>query len=603
MLTDAKRKSEEGPKTSQCAGLAEMPATNQPLWADPRALWCSYADRVGRSRPGAPCPDFLTICPAKTGTTWLAYHLARHSSIYVPPEKELSYFIARWRSQNIDWYAEQFAPAGRRLKGESTPGYAFLPSFAIQLIQRMNPRLKLIFLARRLPERAWSQARHSYRYGESTFRGITVPFDQIPAAGLITEFLADHNLASADYPGALRRWLDFFPAEQFHVRYMEEAFAHPEDYIRDVLRFLGVGDGLPPGDLTAPVHKGIDASMPRWAAAFLESLFARRHQETEALLEAVFGLNPVWRPPEPAAHEPLWLEDLPEAWRISLHDGAFHAVSLENGERMCSDFLDDVRNQIGRRYGRRPPVPGLSPEDQRLTAILDVAQRDIEKGGLSLVGSVQGFSIVRWQNRFWGVRQSLGHVDITVGEEELTRRYRPTDVFATDTRAEVEAQIEAIEARGAVESLISRLADVRHCLAGIAESLSGIAVAQSALQSVAAAISQHAALAPGSLFLRSVDGPKNENRPLLPVNVCSAEIGLVEGDEWHFRRASLDVAESRRDVCTALAAIHDEVSKVELRLRRDLRGVQDLLALHAKELEVLEQSCPTWLREIFRQQR
>src|ERR1039458_6861035 len=164
------------------------------------ADWLSFAERIGSPREGARFPDFLGIGPTKTGTTWLARHLSQHPHIFVPAEKETGYFTHGWRLRQIDTYEEMFKEAGDRLKGELTPGYALLPSLAIRYIQQLNPQLKLIFLARRLAERASSQTRHSYRHYEMTFRNrTTAGFEELRNAELVADFVADYAVASSDY--------------------------------------------------------------------------------------------------------------------------------------------------------------------------------------------------------------------------------------------------------------------------------------------------------------------------------------------------------------------------------------------------------------------
>jgi hypothetical protein len=410
------------------------------------AAWFSFSERVGSPCPDGPLPDFLTICPAKTGTTWLAHHLGRHPDIYVPPEKELHYFNRRWRVESVDQYQKHFIEAGSQLKGEMTPPYALLPSVAIRDIQRLNPRLKLIFLARRLPERAWSQTRHCFRHYELTFRNRIAPLSEFPAAALAVDFLSDYALTSADYEGILRRWMQFFPAEQFHVRYLEEATAHPEEYLRDVLGFLGAQEELPEGDLGTRINEGVKAALPAWAGRFLESLFARRQREIEAFLHRTFGLKPLWRPPESAALEPLLLEDRSGGWRVHLHEGAFEAIRLQSGDRIHSPFLGGIRLRIEEQDGM-PSAAAFPNDDQLLMRVLAELDRDLETASVRLLGSFQGFSVVHWKRWFFGIRQSLGPVDVTLGEDILRGRYSTDDFLVASSEREVEARIEAMESR------------------------------------------------------------------------------------------------------------------------------------------------------------
>src|ERR1035441_10230486 len=93
-------------------------------------------------------PDFMVISPGKTGTTWLAQHLARHPGIFVPPEKEARFFDNYWRFHDLNWYLDKYAGTMGRIRGDISPSYAWLPKYAIQLVRALNPHLKLIILAR-----------------------------------------------------------------------------------------------------------------------------------------------------------------------------------------------------------------------------------------------------------------------------------------------------------------------------------------------------------------------------------------------------------------------------------------------------------------------
>jgi Sulfotransferase domain len=48
-------------------------------------------------------PDFLVVSAPKTGSTWLAYNLACHPSIFVPPDKEIKYFSNFHEWLDLDW--------------------------------------------------------------------------------------------------------------------------------------------------------------------------------------------------------------------------------------------------------------------------------------------------------------------------------------------------------------------------------------------------------------------------------------------------------------------------------------------------------------------
>src|SRR5258708_40317216 len=100
-------------------------------------------DKLASLRPG-----FLVISPPKTGSTWLADNLRRHPEVFLPGVKEIKDFSCFHKALDLGWYLNHFAPAAGRLKGEASPCYALLPVEKIQLVRRLMPDGKLIFLMR-----------------------------------------------------------------------------------------------------------------------------------------------------------------------------------------------------------------------------------------------------------------------------------------------------------------------------------------------------------------------------------------------------------------------------------------------------------------------
>jgi hypothetical protein len=259
----------------------------------------SYREKVGAtvSEGRALIPDFLVISPPKTGTTWLAKHLTEHPQVFIPPEKEVRYFDVLWRFHEVNWYLNKFSPGSDHVKGEVSPQYAWLPEAAIQQIHDLNPNLKLIFIARRLPQRAWSHTRHCFRHREGAFRNCTGSFISLSHDEIMRDFLSDLSLTSSDYLGTIHRWMRFFPRTQFHVRYFEDVIAQPTDYLRDVYRFLNVDTEINCGrDLHEAINAGITARMPDWAEQIIADIYASRQLEVVSLLSDIFGLASPWSP-------------------------------------------------------------------------------------------------------------------------------------------------------------------------------------------------------------------------------------------------------------------------------------------------------------------
>jgi hypothetical protein len=64
---------------------------------------------------------------------------------------------------------------------------------------------------------------------------------------------------------------------------------------------------------------------------------------------------------------------------------------------------------------------------------------------------------VNWKKLSFGVRQSLGAIDVRLAEEMLGSRYSPNDLIVASSRGEVEARINAIEEARERANLLVRL--------------------------------------------------------------------------------------------------------------------------------------------------
>ena len=108
--------------------------------------------------------SFLVIGAQKAGTSWLHTMLRKHLQLWLPDCKELHFWD--WNhSKGLQWYSQQFFTSRNVLLeitnsqvflGEITPCYAVLKDHHIQEIKMLFPRVKIIFVAHNLVDRAWS---------------------------------------------------------------------------------------------------------------------------------------------------------------------------------------------------------------------------------------------------------------------------------------------------------------------------------------------------------------------------------------------------------------------------------------------------------------
>ena len=239
-------------------------------------------------------PDFLVISPPKTGSTWLADNFRHHPRLFVPAIKEVKYFSCFCNWLDLGWYLDHFRAGRGVVKGEASPSYAILPPERIGLVRELLPDAKLVFLMRDPVARAWSHARHNFCYREACFADCRLDFEDVPDSLWREAFRHEWLLASGDYLGQLRRWLDVFPREQFLVGFYESITAEPAELLRRVFGFLGVDSTL---DLDSfPLHErilpGLDRPLSPALHTDLHELLHERTRELAAFVKDQFDLDP-----------------------------------------------------------------------------------------------------------------------------------------------------------------------------------------------------------------------------------------------------------------------------------------------------------------------
>jgi hypothetical protein len=387
--------------------------------------WCLRQPAVPHHKLAALAPDFLVISPPKTGSTWLADNLRAHPSVFVPAVKEVKYFTSYFRWLDLNWYLDQFAPAGGRRKGEASPSYALLPVERIRLLRRLLPDVKLVFLMRDPVARAWSHAKHTYRFREANFAAAAGPLEAVSDGQWRDNFRHEWTLASGDYLGQLRRWLSVFPPEQLFVGFYE-AIAHaPRALLREVFAFLGVS---PDVDLAAfPVEEkvlpGLPGELPPALRATLRRLLAGRTRELASFLGARLGLRP---PPE---------------WQASLGPAGDGPAAAGPGPA--------------------PEVFARERDDRYLAGVLE-QEEAFPSAPLLVREGYRGYDIVYYRGRLYALDRALGRVAVNeASEDELRRLQGQGGCFIAPSLAEVQELVDAHVFAQAQAGLRAAGADLR----------------------------------------------------------------------------------------------------------------------------------------------
>ncbi|MBS4203244.1 sulfotransferase domain-containing protein [Lederbergia citrea] len=189
-------------------------------------------------------PDFLIIGAMKCGTTTLYKNLVKHSSIVSAKRKELHFFDKEDEySKGIDSYKNNFPLLNKKklinkpnlVTGEATPRYLFIPEVPERVFNAM-PNVKLIVLLRNPVDRAYSHYHH-FKRRELEKLTFEEAIDK-ELNGIIEPNINRTYLARGNYVDQLKRWMDFFPREQFLILESENYYRNPRIGINQVCQFL-----------------------------------------------------------------------------------------------------------------------------------------------------------------------------------------------------------------------------------------------------------------------------------------------------------------------------------------------------------------------------
>jgi hypothetical protein len=209
-------------------------------------------------------PDFLVIGVQRAGSTWLYNQLRKHPEICMGKyRKEISYFD-KYYDRGDKWYESFFKHCKEgKIVGEVSPGYIHRESSA-EKIYNLIPAVKLILILRNPIERAYSQYKKTV-----TDHGYTKSF---------TEYLQRYKGPAEKglYYKQISNFLNFFPKNQINILIFEEMVKEPEDALKNVFGFLGVGSSFLPVDYKKnvnPSHKPIAPKLYAFCKSIADKLY------------------------------------------------------------------------------------------------------------------------------------------------------------------------------------------------------------------------------------------------------------------------------------------------------------------------------------------
>ena len=144
------------------------------------------------------------------------------------------WLINYWfRTRDDDWYASLFrgVQAKGLIAGEITPAYATLGEDMLRRIQRMNDKIKLVFVMRDPVDRAWSAVNNAAKKGAADASTVEKSIERARESGAV---------ARSAYADTIKRLEAVFPASQIHYCFFDDLRDKPKALTADVLSFLGV---------------------------------------------------------------------------------------------------------------------------------------------------------------------------------------------------------------------------------------------------------------------------------------------------------------------------------------------------------------------------
>jgi len=217
-------------------------------------------------------PNFLIIGAAKCGTSSLYEYLMQHPCIGKSLTKQI-HFFDRYYDKKLSWYKVCFPFVWEKFyierilqkkfaTGEATPHYMthpLAPKRAFEVI----PSAKIIVMLRNPIDRAYShyQMERANNNEELSFEE-SIEQENSRIAGEFKKMLNNENnlginyphhayIKSSEYLDQIKRWMEYYPKEQFLFVKSEEFNNNPSKVYNQVLDFLE----LPPHEL--PEYKKI----------------------------------------------------------------------------------------------------------------------------------------------------------------------------------------------------------------------------------------------------------------------------------------------------------------------------------------------------------
>lgn len=213
-------------------------------------------------------PSFFIGGAPKCGTTSLANALGQHPRVFIPAQKELSFFHCDSYHRGLDTYARFFDQArSGQIAGEATPDYLASEVAALR-INECLPQSRHVFVIRAPVDRALSHYWFRWNSGRETRTLERVIGDELSSPQALQ---AGYMLRYGLYSEQIARYRRLFGHDRVQVLLFEELTARPDAALREVCGFLGIPPVLHalPKDNAARAPRSLVAA--RALSAFVKS--------------------------------------------------------------------------------------------------------------------------------------------------------------------------------------------------------------------------------------------------------------------------------------------------------------------------------------------
>lgn len=215
-------------------------------------------------------PQFICIGAQKAGTTWLYRNLKKHPQISLR-QKEY-HFYDKFYDQPIEAYSAFFKTNKNRVAGDITPSYCLIPDERIQLMHKVNPNARIIFMMRNPIDRAWSGLLMRFFKAEESEHKVL-------NEKVMLNYLRKSQVAQRGfYTDSIDRFSKAFGHNQVRVFDFDRIALNPYDLLKDIFEFIGVDDTIPAEkfSLDKVIHeRKKDLEMPATVREELVNLYKR----------------------------------------------------------------------------------------------------------------------------------------------------------------------------------------------------------------------------------------------------------------------------------------------------------------------------------------